>query len=160
MTEPEVMLWSRLRARGEERPIFRRQYAYEQMIFDFYCPAARLAVEIDGSTHWGDEKREKDQARDMWLKRRGIEVLRIEASDVYRRLGSVADGVILSALGRIDDLRRRSTFPVDGEGGPSAERSEEPMVEGAWSGSAAASAPSTTRSSASGPPPPLRRGGR
>jgi very-short-patch-repair endonuclease len=108
MTEPEIMLWSRLRHRGEDRPIFRRQYAYEQMIFDFYCPTAKLAVEIDGSTHWDDEKRDKDQARDMWLKRRGIEVLRIGAGDVYRDLSGVADRVILSALGRIDELKAQA----------------------------------------------------
>ena len=105
MTEPEVMLWSRLKGRGPHKPIFRRQYAYESMIFDFYCPAARLAVEIDGSTHWSEEKREKDEARDMWLRGRGIEVLRIGAGDVYRDLGGVADSVILAALGRIAELK-------------------------------------------------------
>jgi very-short-patch-repair endonuclease len=38
MTEPEIMFWSRLKGRGLDRPIFRRQVAYESMIFDFYCP--------------------------------------------------------------------------------------------------------------------------
>jgi len=102
MTEPEVMLWSRLKGRGKGQPIFRRQFAYESMIFDFYCPAARLAVEIDGSTHWDDEKRAKDEARDRWLATRGIEVLRIGAGTVYRELGLVADGLILRALARIE----------------------------------------------------------
>ena len=59
MTEPEVMLWSRLKGRGKERPIFRRQVAYESMIFDFYCPAAKRAVEIDGTTHWDEDKWER-----------------------------------------------------------------------------------------------------
>ena len=67
MTEPEIMLWSRLKGRGRGQPIFRRQFAYESMIFDFYCPAAKLAVEIDGATHWSEEKRAKDEARDAWL---------------------------------------------------------------------------------------------
>jgi very-short-patch-repair endonuclease len=71
------------------------------MIFDFYCPAAKLAVEVDGFTHWDDAKREKDQARDMWLRGLGIEVLLIGAGQVYRNLGGVADAIILSALGRI-----------------------------------------------------------
>ncbi|CAN7427033.1 DUF559 domain-containing protein [Phenylobacterium sp. LjRoot219] len=71
MTEPEIMLWSRLKGRGTDKPIFRRQFAYQTVIFDFYCPAARLAVEIDGATHWDDERRSKDEARDAWLARRG-----------------------------------------------------------------------------------------
>ena len=102
MTEPEIMLWSRLKGRGRGQPIFRRQFAYESMVFDFYCPAARLAVEIDGSTHWTEEKRAKDEARDRWLAERGIMVLRIGAGAVYQNLSGVADGVILRALGLIE----------------------------------------------------------
>ena len=97
LTEPEVMLWSRLKGRGTNKPIFRRQFAYGTMIFDFYCPAARLAVEIDGATHWDEEARDKDAARDAWLARQGIVVLRIGAAAVYRNLNCVADGVILRA---------------------------------------------------------------
>jgi very-short-patch-repair endonuclease len=97
LTEPEAMLWSRLKGRGTDKPIFRRQVAYESMIFDFYCPAAKLAVEIDGSTHWSEEKQAKDEARDAWLKTRGISVMRIGAGAVYRDLGDVADAVIWQA---------------------------------------------------------------
>ena len=98
MTEPEIMLWSRLKGRGRGQPIFRRQFAYEAMIFDFYCPAAKLAVEIDGSTHWTEEKRARDEARDVWLTGRGITVLRIGAGAVFHDLSVVSDGVILRAL--------------------------------------------------------------
>ena len=101
MTDPEIMLWSRLKGRGTDRPIFRRQFPLQTLILDFYCPAARLAVEIDGSTHWDEDQQEKDEARDGWLRRRGIDVLRIGASDVYRSLGDVADGVVRRALERI-----------------------------------------------------------
>jgi very-short-patch-repair endonuclease len=97
MTEPEIMLWSRLKGRGKDKPIFRRQYAYRSMIFDFYCPAARLALEIDGSTHWDDDKRAKDEARDAWLGTEGIAVMRIGAGEVYRDLSGVTDAAILRA---------------------------------------------------------------
>ncbi len=96
------MLWSRLKGRAKDRPIFRRPFAYESMIFDFYCPAAKLAVEIDGATHWDEEKRGKDEARDHWLGTRGIAVLRIGAGAVYQNLSQVADGVILRAIARIE----------------------------------------------------------
>jgi len=101
MTDPEIMLWSRLKGRGTDRPAFRRQVAFKTVILDFYCPAARLAVEIDGSMHWSEGQRAKDAARDGWLRSQGIEVLRIDASDVYRSLGDVEDGVIRRALERI-----------------------------------------------------------
>jgi very-short-patch-repair endonuclease len=101
LTEPEVMLWSCLKRRGEGRPIFRRQFAYGSMIFDFYCPAAKLAVEVDGSTHWTDEKRAQDAARDSWLKGQGINVVRIGAGSIYQDLSGVAGAVILQAEARI-----------------------------------------------------------
>jgi len=107
LTEPEIMLWSRLKGRGRGQPVFRRQFAYESMIFDFYCPAAKLAVEIDGSTHWTDEKLEKDEARDRSLARRGIVVMRIGAGSVYKGLGDVTDAVILRALALIKGADRR-----------------------------------------------------
>jgi very-short-patch-repair endonuclease len=103
MSEPEVMLWSRLRGRGTDRPTFRRQHPIGSVILDFYCPSARLVVEIDGSTHWGDEARERDAARDRWLERQGLTVMRIPASEIYRDLGFVTDGV----LRRADELKRR-----------------------------------------------------
>jgi very-short-patch-repair endonuclease len=102
LTDPEVMLWSRLKGRGRGQPIFRRQFPYESMIFDFYCPAAKLAVEIDGSTHWTDEKRAKDESRDRWLAARGIAVMRIGAGEVYRDVGRVADAAVLQALALIE----------------------------------------------------------
>jgi len=107
LTEPEIMLWSRLKGRGRGQPVFRRQFAYESMIFDFYCPAAKLAVEVDGSTHWTDEKLEKDEARDRSLARRGIVVMRIGAGSVYKGLGDVTDAVILRALALIKGADRR-----------------------------------------------------
>ncbi|HEY8003928.1 MAG TPA: DUF559 domain-containing protein [Phenylobacterium sp.] len=106
LTEPEVMLWSRLKTRGTGKPVFRRQFAYESMIFDFYCHAARLAVEVDGATHWSDEKRDKDAARDGWLATRGIAVMRIGAGQVYEDLSAAADAVILRAEERIRTLGR------------------------------------------------------
>lgn len=97
MTEPEIMLWSRLKGRGQDRPIFRAQHPLQSIILDFYCPAAKLAVEVDGRTHWDDDAQAKDEARDYWLKTQGVTVMRIGAGEVYRNLGQVADAVILQA---------------------------------------------------------------
>jgi very-short-patch-repair endonuclease len=101
MSEPEIMLWSRLRRRSPDRRVFRRQHPMGSLILDFYCVAARLAVEVDGSTHWDDEARARDEARDMWLAKQGVTVLRIPASEVYRDLGTVADGILVAAEERL-----------------------------------------------------------
>ncbi|HET6970172.1 MAG TPA: endonuclease domain-containing protein [Phenylobacterium sp.] len=108
LTEPEIMLWSRLRRRaGGDHPVFRRQHPIGSIILDFYCPAAKLAVEVDGRTHWTDEQRVRDEARDRWLAEQGIAMMRIGAGAVYRDLSQVADGVILRAEERIRELQGR-----------------------------------------------------
>ncbi len=106
MTDPEVMLWSRLRGRGLDKPTFRRQHPFGSIVLDFYCPAARLAVEVDGSTHWDAAAQAKDEARDRWLIGQAVQVLRIPASTVYHDLGGVTDRVILQAEALIAARRR------------------------------------------------------
>ena len=102
MTEPEVMLWSRLRGRGADKPTFRRQHPFGTIILDFYCPGARLAVEVDGATHWDEAAQAKDERRDLWLIRQGVSVHRISASRVYRDLGGAAAEVLARAQALID----------------------------------------------------------
>lgn len=52
------------------------QYSIGPYILDFYCPAVKLAVELDGGQHNECEKREYDAARSEYLKAQGISVLR------------------------------------------------------------------------------------
>ena len=109
MTEPEVMLWVRLRKRGEDRPVFRRQHPIGPYILDFYWPAAKLAVEVDGANHSEDARIAHDERRDAWLRREGVEVYRIAARDVFDHAGEVADGVLRTAYERETALRERKT---------------------------------------------------
>lgn len=102
MTEPEVMLWSRLRGRGPDKPTFRRQHPVGSMILDFYCPAARLAVEVDGATHWDEAATAKDEARDRWLAGLEVYVLRVPAGRIYCDLEGVADGIMRRAQALIE----------------------------------------------------------
>ena len=102
MTEPEVILWTRLRGRGGEHPTFRRQHPFGSIILDFYCPSLKLALEVDGATHWDDDAQLRDAARDHWLAQQGVEVMRIPASGVYNDLHAVMDGILL----KIEALKR------------------------------------------------------
>jgi len=111
MSEPEVMLWSRLRGRSPERPTFRRQYPIGTITVDFFCPSARLAIEVDGRTHWDEEARAKDAARDRWLAEHGIAVLRLPAGEIYRDLDAVSDAIFRRAAERLAEMQRMRPAP-------------------------------------------------
>jgi very-short-patch-repair endonuclease len=102
MSSPEVMLWARLRGRSADKPTFRRQHPIGSIIVDFYCTAARLAVEVDGATHWDEEAQRRDRIRDRWLEGQGVTVLRIDATAVFRN----ADAVAQAILERAQEIKR------------------------------------------------------
>ena len=83
-TPSEALLWARLRGRALG-PRFRRQHPFAVgIIVDFYCPSYRLVVEVDGAVHLPGVARRCDAARDAWLARGGVRVLRLSASLVER----------------------------------------------------------------------------
>ncbi len=47
-TNPERLLWYRLRNKRLEGLKFRRQWAIEPYVVDFYCPLAKLVIESTG----------------------------------------------------------------------------------------------------------------
>src|SRR5438874_513146 len=78
MGEAEKRLWYGLR-RGALGFRFRRQYAVSNYILDFYCPKAKVAVEVDGDFH----DREKDAERDAALLALGIVTVRVPTGELY-----------------------------------------------------------------------------
>ncbi len=99
-TDAELELWSRLR-RHRVGPKFRRQHTLGPFTLDFYCPAARLAIELDGGQHYQGRQRERDIERDRWLSMQGIRVLRFSDRDVLLETETVED-VIWHQLRMID----------------------------------------------------------
>ena len=67
---------------------------------DFYCPAERLAVELDGSAHDSAAARRADAARTDYLARCAIRVLRFANDDVRTNLDGVL--AVISAAFRKD----------------------------------------------------------
>ena len=63
-------------------------------VLDFYCPAARLVIEIDGEGHGHGDQPERDERRDAWLEAEGLRVLRIPAAEVMADVDAVADGIL------------------------------------------------------------------
>jgi CreA protein len=84
MSLPEVVLWQALRKSRLAGLRFRRQHPIGPYILDFYCPAAGLAVEVDGLAHDGADRMRHDAHRDSWLAERGVRVMRVVAKDVLR----------------------------------------------------------------------------
>lgn len=56
MTDAEKLLWSRLRNKQILGLQFYRQKPLLNYIVDFYCPAANLLIECDGSQHFTEER--------------------------------------------------------------------------------------------------------
>jgi very-short-patch-repair endonuclease len=88
---PEKLLWVRLRG-AEVR--LRRQHPIGQYVVDFYCPTAKLAIEVDGAAHDFGTRPERDEIRTDWLRNEGVEVLRIPAKDILADPDEVADAVL------------------------------------------------------------------
>jgi very-short-patch-repair endonuclease len=91
MTDSERVLWSRIRRKQLKGFQFYRQKVVGNYIVDFYCPSAKIIIEVDGSQHYEKEALRKDQVRDERLSKLGFEVLRFSSSDVMRNL----DGILL-----------------------------------------------------------------
>jgi very-short-patch-repair endonuclease len=100
LTGPEIGLWAHLRRRQLGGFRFRRQHPVGPYVLDFYCPEARLAVEIDGVAHGHPDQIRHDVTRDEWLAARGIRTLRIPSSWMKAPSGML--GTIL------DELRRNA----------------------------------------------------
>ena len=87
---PEKLLWVRLR-RADVR--IRRQHPIGTYVLDFYCPAAKLGIEVDGAAHDFGSRPQRDEDRSRWLLAQGIEVMRISAKEVLAHPDSVADAL-------------------------------------------------------------------
>jgi very-short-patch-repair endonuclease len=82
MTDPEVLLWSRLKGSQVAGSKFRRQHGIGNYIVDFYCPELKIAIELDGAHHHDVDTKAYDLVRDGFLRGLGIEVMRITNNDV------------------------------------------------------------------------------
>jgi very-short-patch-repair endonuclease len=100
LSPPEARLWNRLRTRVADQPIFRRQHPIGPYVLDFYCAKACLAVEIDGVSHDMGDRPAHDERRDAWLKKHGITVVRIPATELRFEIDEAADAIVRMAMER------------------------------------------------------------
>src|SRR5690349_10708063 len=95
LTLPEGMLWQHLRKRPDGLK-FRRQHPIGRCVVDFYCPAVRVVIEVDGDSHAMGDNPQRDARRDHWLSDQGLRVLRFSAKDVITHLQSVIAAILVA----------------------------------------------------------------
>jgi len=87
MTEAEKRLWYKYLRNFKHRVY--RQRPIDQYIVDFYCPALRLVIEIDGESHYTDEGKQYDKRRTEILEGYGLRVIRFTNIDVLKNFEGV-----------------------------------------------------------------------
>lgn len=92
MTEEERILWYQfLRMLSIH---FYRQRVIGNYIVDFYCPKAKLVIELDGSQHYSEDGLAYDARRDTYLRENGLTILRVSNLEIRKNLSGVADLIL------------------------------------------------------------------
>src|ERR1700742_2479816 len=90
-TPHERILWRALKELPIEGTHFRRQAPIGPYVVDFFCPAKRLIVELDGGHHNEDATAQRDGERQAWLENEGYKIIRFWNSDVTGDLNAVME---------------------------------------------------------------------
>ena len=100
MPQAEKLLWEKLRRRQVLGFRFRRQYSVEGYIIDFYCPELRLAIEVDGDSHFQKGSQEKDRRRQIQVEALGIHFFRVRNVEVFEHI----DDILLALVRKVQEL--------------------------------------------------------
>ncbi|MCI0479125.1 endonuclease domain-containing protein [Candidatus Uhrbacteria bacterium] len=87
------MLWSRLRCKQIEGVKFRRQFGIGRYVVDFYCPAFRIVIEVDGDSHFVGDAPRYDEERQRYIESLGLRVLRFTNDDVRENIEGVLEQI-------------------------------------------------------------------
>ena len=101
MTKEEKQLWYDFLRTYPVR--FSRQKVLGRYIADFYCAKAKLIIELDGSGHYTDEKRQYDEERTAFLEKYGLTVIRIPNTEIHKNFRGVCeyiDSLVQQSLSR------------------------------------------------------------
>jgi very-short-patch-repair endonuclease len=91
LTDAERKLWSRIRGKYFCGVQFYRQKPIGNYIVDFYAPAVKLVIELDGGQHFEQEHIAYDELRDAYLVKQGLKVLRFNNLQVLQSIDLVLE---------------------------------------------------------------------
>ena len=92
MTLSEVLLWKEIKNR-KLGVRFSRQIPLDRFIVDFYCKDLKLAIEIDGHSHYHAEIAKNDIIRQKRLESFGVIFLRFDDLDVKKNMSWVLEEI-------------------------------------------------------------------
>ena len=95
MTPAEQKLWEALKGKKLGGLKFRAQQPVGPFILDFYCPARKLVVELDGEVH--EEQADYDEVRTQQLEGYGYRVIRFRSEEVREDLPTVLERILKAA---------------------------------------------------------------
>jgi len=122
-----------------------------RLIADFYCPAAKLVIEVDGDIH--DYQKEYDDVRTRQLEDHGYCVIRFRNDAVLNDLVTVLSQIEAAAFRRIPALTEKNLTP-------DLQRDRAASSPNSGSGKADFTPYTSLNSNAGDAPPPLvTRGG-
>lgn len=126
MTLPEAVLWRELRRRPEGLK-FRRQHPASVYVLDFYCAAARLAIEVDGWGHDNVRAAAADAARSQFLRSQHVATLRVPAKVVLEDAPAAVARIVQVCLERIHRMSELLHVPLPQPAAGSPPRSGEDL---------------------------------
>lgn len=88
-TPAERKLWGHLRAKRFRGIKFFRQFGIGPYVVDFYCPKARLAIEVDGDSHFRKGAKAYDLQRQRYIESFNVRVIRFLNSDIHENMDGV-----------------------------------------------------------------------
>jgi len=62
-------------------------------VVDFYCPRAKLIIELDGGQHYSEAVQAKGESRDRYMVGVGLKVLRFSDKEVFENLRGVFEEI-------------------------------------------------------------------
>jgi very-short-patch-repair endonuclease len=106
MPKAEVVLWGKLKGRQLLGCKFRRQFSIGPYILDFYCPALKLAIEVDGDSHFQDGVTQYDAKRQAFIESLGIKVVRFLNTEIYENIEGVLQTLIQEMTNQLNVMPR------------------------------------------------------
>lgn len=90
-TYTEKVLWLSLRKKQIHSVRFLRQYSINHFVIDFYAPQIKLAIEVDGASHFGNE--DYDAERQKYIEDLGIQVIRFSDDIIMGNTNKVIEEI-------------------------------------------------------------------
>ena len=70
-----------------------KQRIIDRFIVDFYCAAAKLVIELDGSQHYDEQTMAEDAKRTAVLEQYGLKVVRYSNREIDREFDAVCEQI-------------------------------------------------------------------